>query len=43
MPFADNNQAPIRFRTLTAAAITTGGANIFQNGTRIDFEISYIV
>ena len=41
-PFCDtNNNQSLKFRTLTAAGTAMGTANIFQNGTRIDFSVVY--
>jgi hypothetical protein len=41
-PYTDtNSDTSVNFRTLTAAATSMGDANIFQNGTRIDFTVAY--
>jgi hypothetical protein len=41
-PYCDtNSSSSVNFRTLTAGATSMGDANIFQNGTRIDFTVTY--
>jgi hypothetical protein len=41
-PYCDtNSDTSVNFRTLTAGATSMGDANIFQNGTRIDFTVTY--
>jgi hypothetical protein len=42
VPYVNSGQSSVLFRTLTAAASTMSGGNIFQNSTRVDFTLIYI-
>lgn len=44
VPYGDNGAANVlKFRTLTAAATAMSSSAIFQNGTRVDFIVTYSV